>query len=136
MTEQDFIIGEPNRSQRIMVTKTEKPRPKYSGDPQGSALGAEISGHRSKKSTAVEGEEQGPVPPIQFLKPLWMSFTPIRVTVGPVTMGGKMRNRMRGGTKARMMRRMAVIAPVPRMAPGSKLADDFAGKYVREWAGK
>lgn len=35
--------------------------------------------------------EQGPLPPAQFLNPLAMSFTPISITVGPVTIGGNTR---------------------------------------------
>lgn len=39
-TAQDFMMGLPKRSQRMMVTKTEKPRPMYSALPQGRAWGA------------------------------------------------------------------------------------------------
>lgn len=70
MTEVDFIIGAPNLSQRIIVMNTEKPSPRYSAEPQGSACGAEMLGHFAKKAEAVDGLAQGPEPPIQFWKPL------------------------------------------------------------------
>ena len=34
---QDFIIGDPKRSQRMMVTNTEKPSPMNSAEPHGNA---------------------------------------------------------------------------------------------------
>lgn len=37
MTLVDFMIGEPNRSQKMMVMKTRNPRPMYSALPQGRA---------------------------------------------------------------------------------------------------
>ena len=76
MTLVDFMIGDPKRSQRIMVTKTEKPRPRYSGEPQGSACGAAMLGHLAKNAVG-EASAQGPEPPAQLLKPLLMRYTPM-----------------------------------------------------------
>ena len=46
----DFMMGAPYRSDRMMVRKTERPRPRYSADPHGSAWGARMFGHLAKKS--------------------------------------------------------------------------------------
>jgi hypothetical protein len=39
-----FMIGEPKRSQRMMVRKTENPRPRNSALPHGRACGAVFEG--------------------------------------------------------------------------------------------
>lgn len=44
-TAHDFMIGEPKRSHRMIVTKTENPRPMNSALPHGRGLGAKIVGH-------------------------------------------------------------------------------------------
>lgn len=104
----------PNRSQRMMVKNTEKPKPKNCAEPHGSALGALISGHSLKKS--LVGWKHSPEPPAQSLKPLSMSFTPMSMMVGPVTMGGTTRRRIRGGIKAMSISRRAQQAEVPSTA--------------------
>jgi hypothetical protein len=63
-TAQDFIIGEPNRSQRMMVMNTEKPSPMNSADPHGRGFGARIVG-QSRKSPSVGRVLQVPDPPAQ-----------------------------------------------------------------------
>lgn len=105
----DFIIGLPNLSHRMIVRKTENPSPINSADPQGKACGASLLG----QSIVVGNLEHSPLPPAQFLKPLPMSFTPISMTVGPVTIGGKIRWRMRGGTNERPISRRAQRHDVP-----------------------
>src|ERR1700742_1604729 len=95
-TEQDFIMGDPNRSQSTMVKKTTKPNPINSALPQGSACGAPTSGH-TVYMPLVGRDIQLPEPPIQSSKPLWTKETPISITVGPVTMGGKILRSVLGG---------------------------------------
>jgi len=73
-TDVDFMMGEPKRSQRMMVRKTRKPRPMYSAEPQTSACGAAMLGHLAKK--AGSPPRQRPAPPAQFSKPDWMRLTP------------------------------------------------------------
>jgi hypothetical protein len=43
-TARDFMIGEPKRSQMIIVMNTEKPNPINSAEPQGSGWGAAFEG--------------------------------------------------------------------------------------------
>ncbi|KAG5298042.1 hypothetical protein I7I48_07380 [Histoplasma ohiense] len=88
------MMGEPNRSQRIMVTKTRKPSPMNSPLPHGRACGASLLG-QSIKGPSGGREAQDPLPPAQFFKPDSMSLTPMSNTVGPVTSGGKRRFRYR-----------------------------------------
>ena len=57
------------------------------------------------------------LPPAQFWKPVRMSFTPMSMTVGPVTSGGKIFLSSRGEVKDMAISRSAQQAPVPRMAP-------------------
>lgn len=107
----------PNRSQRIIAKNTENPNPKNCAEPHGSALGALISGHSLKKS--LVGWKHSPEPPAQSLKPLSMSFTPMSIMVGPVTMGGTTRRRIRGGIKAMSISKRAQQAEVPRTDSGN-----------------
>ena len=112
----DFMMGAPKRSQRMMVRKTEKPRPMNSALPQGSACGALMLGQSWKRP--VSGRlAQALEPPAQFWKPVSMRWMPMSMTVGPVTSGGKMRLRMRGGVKDMRISRSAQTHCVPRMAP-------------------
>ena len=114
-TEVDFMIGEPNRSQRMMATKTENPKPRNSADPQGRGWGALMLGHSANNpSVAVI---QPPLPPIQLEKPDLMSLIPMSMTVGPVTMGGSTRSRNLAGMKETRILTRAHTAEVPRMAP-------------------
>lgn len=76
MTLVDFMMGDPKRSQRMMVMNTEKPRPRYSAEPQGSACGAVMSGQRAKKSVGLACE-QGPLPPSQPWNPDSMRLMPM-----------------------------------------------------------
>ena len=81
------MIGDPNRSQMIMVTKTKNPRPINSALPQGNGCGASTEGHNL--NGPVSGRvEHSPVPPAQFENPDVIRFTPMSSTVGPVTSGG------------------------------------------------
>src|SRR4051794_5102560 len=98
MTLVDFMIGEPKRSQRMMARKTEKPRPRNSALPQGRAWGASMLGHRAKKSLGSV-LEKGPEPPAQLLNPVSTRWTPMSMTVGPVTIGGKILSIVLGGMK-------------------------------------
>lgn len=59
-----FMIGDPKRSQRMIVTKTENPRPRNSALPQGRGCGAEFEG-QSWKGPDVGREEHVPLPPAQ-----------------------------------------------------------------------
>lgn len=124
-TAQDFMIGLPNRSHRIIVTKTLKPRPMKDAEPQGSACGAVISGH-SRKMPVVGRLRHDPLPPAQSSKPDSIRLIPIRVTVGPVTRGGNnfLRyfgdvNDMRISSKAQQ-HAVPMIAPRKRQTRGSK----------------
>ena len=112
----DFMMGAPKRSQMMMVMKTEKPRPMNSALPHGRGLGALMLGH-SWKRPEVGIDLQSPEPPAQFWKPDCTSLTPMSMTVGPVTRGGKIFLRMRGLVKAMKTSRRAQQAAVPRIAP-------------------
>lgn len=83
-----------------------------SGDPQGSGCGALIVGHIEKRPVAGL-LEQGPLPPAQFLNPLEMSLTPMSKTVGPVTIGGKIRFKILGDIKESPISRRAHKQQVP-----------------------
>lgn len=129
----DFMMGDPKRSHKIMVTKTEKPRPRYSGDPQGSACGAVMSGHFAKNSSGF-ASAQSPDPPAQFLNPDWIRLIPINMTAGPVTMGGKSLSIIFGGRKERAISNRAQTAAVPIIAPypsgqGNGLPSSADGQY-------
>lgn len=87
-TAQLFMIGDPNRSQRMMVTNTKNPSPMNSALPHGKACGASTSGHSLKNPDSGRSMHP-PAPPAQFSKPDDIRETPIRSTVGPVTRGGK-----------------------------------------------
>merc|ERR1712000_174035 len=98
-----------------MVTKTEKPKPRNSADPQGRGGGALISGHiANSPSVAVI---QTPLPPIQLEKPDLMSLIPMSMTVGPVTIGGSTRSKNLAGMNEIRTFRRAHTADVPMMAP-------------------
>jgi hypothetical protein len=114
-TEVDFMIGEPNRSHKIMARKTEKPSPRNSADPQGRGWGALILGQRANNpSVAVI---QAPLPPIQLEKPDFISLMPMSITVGPVTIGGSTRSKSFAGIKETRTLMRAHTADVPSMAP-------------------
>ena len=63
-TAQDFMIGDPKRSARMMETKTRKPRPMNSAEPHGSACGASLLG-QSIYGPVVGRAAQEPLPPAQ-----------------------------------------------------------------------
>ncbi len=115
-TAQDFMIGLPKRSERMIVTKTRNPRPTNSAEPQGSGLGATLLG-QSWKGPEVGRLEQVPDPPAQFWKPDLMRLMPISATVGPVTMGGKIFLSHVGLVKDSPISRSAHMAAVPMIAP-------------------
>lgn len=102
------MIGEPILSQIRMETNTRKPSPINSALPQGMARGAVAEGH----NPVVH-----PDPPAQSLNPLLIRLIPISITVGPVTMGGKIFCSVLGGTKARRTSIKAQQAEVPSRAP-------------------
>lgn len=83
----------------MMVMNDKNPRPRNSAEPQGRGCGALIEGHMAKRP--VSGRERhAPLPPIQLSAPLSpTSLAPMSRTTVPVTTGGKMRLRIRGGTK-------------------------------------
>jgi hypothetical protein len=83
------MIGDPNRSQMMIVTNTENPSPINCADPHGKGLGTPMLGQRAKKPVAVSLLEQLPEEPAQSLRPDVTKDIPIRATVGPVTIGGK-----------------------------------------------
>ena len=72
---------------------------------------------QSIKNPSVGRVEHRPDPPAQLLKPVWMRCTPISMTVGPVTMGGKIRCRAFGGRKEIKISVRAHTAQVPINAP-------------------
>jgi hypothetical protein len=115
-TADDFIIGDPSLSQIRMVTNTENPRPIYSALPQGRACGEPTLG-QSIYAPEVGREMHDPEPPSQSSNPLWMSETPISMTVGPVTIGGKIFRIIFGGMKEIRTRMRAQQALVPIRAP-------------------
>ena len=83
----------------MMVMNERKPSPRNSAEPQGSGCGALMVGHMANRPWAGL-ERHAPLPPIQLSAPLSpTSLAPMRRTTTPVTVGGKMRLRMRGGTK-------------------------------------
>ena len=112
----DFMMGEPKRSQMMMVTKTEKPRPMNSALPQGSGCGALMVGH-SWYRPEVGRVLQSLLPPAQFLNDDSISSMPMSVTVGPVTSGGKMRFSIAGRVKDSRISSRAAQQAVPRMLP-------------------
>jgi hypothetical protein len=112
----DFMIGEPNRSVRRIVRNTENPRPMYCADPHGRAWTAVILGHLAKNSVGFKSE-QGPDPPAHPLKPEPMSSTPMSMTVGPVTIGGKIFCKTFGGRKESAISTSEQHAAVPKRAP-------------------
>lgn len=61
---QDFIIGAPNLSNMIMLTKTENPRPMNSALPHGRGCGAKFVG-QFWKMPVVGLPKQPPAPPAQ-----------------------------------------------------------------------
>lgn len=141
MTLQDFKIGDPKRSRRRIVTKTENPRPMYSALPKGRACLAKIFGHFAKNSDGL-ASEQGPDPPTQALKPaLPTNSIPISMTVGPVTMGGNIFFNTLGGRKLNAISRRAQTAAVPMRAPyasgqgrGLPVASTLQNPFLYIWA--
>ena len=116
MTAHDFMMGAPKRSQKIIVTNTEKPRPINSALPQGKGCGALVVGHRAYWPD--EGRDMQSVePPAHCSKPCWSSETPMSMTVGPVTTGGKIFLMIFGGMKERTTSIKEVTAAVPKKAP-------------------
>ena len=73
-------------------------------------------GHFAKKAGGL-AFEQSPEPPAQFLNPDLIKERPIRLTVGPVTIGGNIRSITAGGKKEIRISIKAHIAAVPMMAP-------------------
>lgn len=73
-------------------------------------------GQRAKKPSSGR-VEQVPEPPAQFWKPEVMRLMPIRVTVGPVTIGGKIFLSSLGGQKLIKISISAQQHWVPRIAP-------------------
>lgn len=86
-----------------------------SGLPQGRACGASALGHMGLVAVEEAGTQEEPPP--QSCMPVLMSEAPMRRTVGPVTMGGKTRERMRLLMKERPISRRAQRQDVPRRAP-------------------
>lgn len=72
---------------------------------------------QSMKNPSAGREEHKPAPPAQLSKPVWMRWTPMSMTVGPVTMGGKIRCRTFGGMKEIDISVSAQMAQVPINAP-------------------
>ena len=76
-----------------------------------------ISGHFAKNAVGVAAL-QSPAPPAQFLKPeAPIRSTPIKSTVGPVTIGGKILCKALGGMKERAISTREHKAAVPTSAP-------------------
>ncbi|KAL8935774.1 MAG: hypothetical protein Q9211_004524, partial [Gyalolechia sp. 1 TL-2023] len=117
-TEHDFMIGEPKRSQMMIVTKTEKPRPINSALPQGRAWGPPTDGQiDSAVGLDPSRTKHEPLPPAQLAKPDSIRDIPIKVTVGPVTRGGKNFFNMFGLMKESRISSNAQTVPVPIKAP-------------------
>lgn len=116
ITEDDFMIGDPSLSQISMVTNTENPRPTNSALPHGRACGASTLGQFIKKPESGL-DIHNPAPPSHPLNPLWISETPINMTVGPVTIGGKTFWIIFAGMKEIRTRISAQQALVPIKAP-------------------
>jgi hypothetical protein len=72
---------------------------------------------QSMKNPSAGREEHKPAPPAQLSKPVWMRWTPMSMTVGPVTMGGNIRCRTFGGMKEIDISVSAQMAQVPINAP-------------------
>jgi hypothetical protein len=93
-----------------------------------------ISGHFAKKAVGL-ASEQSPEPPAQFLNPeAPIRSTPIKSTVGPVTIGGKTFWSTLGGRNDRAISTREHKAAVPTNAPyalghGPKLPLSSTGQY-------
>lgn len=111
-----FMIGDPKRSQMMIVTKTENPSPMNSALPQGRGCGAVMEG-QSWKGPLSGRLEQFPLPPAQLDIADWTSFMPISATVLPVTIGGNSFFRSLGDMNERPISRRAHRQAVPSMAP-------------------
>jgi hypothetical protein len=112
-----FINGEPKSSVIIMVIKERKPRPMNSADPQGRGLGAKIVGQRANMPV-VGLVAQLLLPPPQSRMPEDpIREAPIIKTTVPVTMGGNIRCKMRGGIKDMKISRKEHIMDVPSTIP-------------------
>ncbi len=110
------MIGAPNLSNKIMLMKTENPRPMNSALPHGRGCGAKFVG-QFWKMPEVGLPKQLPAPPAQSWRPDWIRETPISVTVGPVTMGGKSFFSRAGVMNERPISNNAQREAVPRIAP-------------------
>lgn len=73
-------------------------------------------GH-NRKNPSSGSSEHNPLPPAQFSKPVSIRWTPIRITVGPVTMGGNTFCRAFGGKNEIKISVKAQRAQVPISAP-------------------
>lgn len=90
-----------------------------SAEPHGSGCGAAVSGHIEKGP--VSGiPAQGPFPPAQFWNPEAINCTPMSMTVGPVTIGGKTVWSHFGGMNDNPISRKAQTIAVPMIAPFEK----------------
>jgi len=112
-----FKNGEPNISVNMMLTNDRKPIPINSADPQGRGLGANIVGH-SWKMPLVGRLRQSFEPPPQFGMPddPIKEAPIIKITV-PVTIGGKIRWRTRGGINDMKISKKAQTKDVPKSIP-------------------
>lgn len=72
---------------------------------------------QSAKKPLVGRVLQLPLPPAQFWKPDLIKLTPISITVGPVTSGGKIFFSTRGGMKDIKISSRAATIAVAMMAP-------------------
>lgn len=89
---------------------------------------------QSRKKPSSGSSEQRPLPPAQFLKPVSTRWTPMRMTVGPVTMGGKILCSVFGGRKEIKISVKAQMAQVPIRAPyASGQGSRFPESHVRTW---
>ena len=116
MTPQDFMMGDPNRSMKMIVTNTVKPRPMNWALPHGAAIGASLLG-QFMYGPLVGRDKQLPEPPAQSSKPDSIREIPISMTVGPVTRGGNTFLSTFAGANDKRTSSSAQHAAVPMMAP-------------------
>lgn len=112
MIEMFLRKGEPNSSVRMMETNDRNPRPIISGLPHSAGRGALFEGQYMYEPEVGRPSQLEP-PPQLGMPEEPMRDAPMRRMTVPVTMGGKMRLRVRGGTKDMNISRKEHMREVP-----------------------
>mmetsp|Transcript_20087 Transcript_20087/g.80140 ORF Transcript_20087/g.80140 Transcript_20087/m.80140 type:complete len:290 (-) Transcript_20087:568-1437(-) len=115
----DFKKGEPKNWMRTDMAMTEKPRPMYSGAPNGNTT-LPFSLHSCGEPNDAERERSfsaQKTPPPTYLMPDEMSEPPMSITAAPVTTVGNIFWRSLMGKNEMMISRKAAAMAVPRNLP-------------------